>query len=132
MRSASLTHARRQSSSFRRPSISVADIRGQNKSPLSPESLPDVYRKQAETISQLTEQVEKLQGDVEKLQGKEKRLVAVEAEKEEALEQLASVRDELRRVTGRVGDAEQGKKTSEEEMDKMVNSQVSILMDGLD
>lgn len=122
-RASSILARRASQSHYRRPSINATDIlRSANKSPLSPTDVPDIYHRQAETISKLTEDNEKLAEDVEKLKAKEKRLAEIEAEKDKLQEQLAEVREELRGVKGRIDDAEAGKKTSEEEMEKMVGN----------
>ena len=121
-RSASIQASRRTSAShYRRPSINATDIlRSANKSPLSPTDVPDIYHRQATTISTLTEDNEKLASDVEKLRAKEKKLEEVEVEKDRLREQLTEVKEELRGVKGRIDNAEDGKKKSEEELEKMV------------
>jgi chromosome segregation ATPase len=91
---------------------------------LSPTDVPDIYHRQAETISKLTEDNEKLVEDVKKLEAKEKRLSEIEAEKDKLQELLAEVREELRGVKGKIDGAEEGKKHSEEELEKMVLSPV--------
>ncbi|KAF8251216.1 hypothetical protein K440DRAFT_658996 [Wilcoxina mikolae CBS 423.85] len=119
-RTASIQARRTSASHYRRPSVNASDLlRSANKSPLSPTDVPDIYYRQAETISTLTTDNEKLSEEVEKLRTKEKRLSEIEAEKDKLQEQLAEVREELRGVKGRIDGAEQGKKTSEEEMEKM-------------
>jgi len=122
-RAASIQARRASQSHYRRPSINATDIlRSANKSPLSPTDVPDIYHRQAETISKLTEDNEKLAEDLEKLKAKGKRLAEIEAEKDKLQEQLAEVKEELRGVKGRIDDAEAGKKTSEQEMEKMVGN----------
>ncbi|KAF8545366.1 hypothetical protein BDD12DRAFT_871648 [Trichophaea hybrida] len=119
-RTASIQARRTSASHYRRPSINASDLlRSTNKSPLSPTDVPDIYYRQAETISTLTTENEKLSEEVEKFRTREKRLSEIEAEKDKLQEQLAEVREELRGVKGRIDGAEQGKKTSEEEMEKM-------------
>jgi septal ring factor EnvC (AmiA/AmiB activator) len=120
-RAVSIQARRTSASHYRRPSVNASDLlRSANKSPLSPTDVPDIYFRQLETISTLTTDNEKLAEEVEKLKAKEKRLGEIEAEKDKLQEQLAEVREELRGVKGRIDGAEQGKKTSEEEMEKMV------------
>jgi len=117
-------HARRQSTSgFRRPSITAADImRSSNKSPLSPgETVPDIYRKQVTTISELTESVEKLEVEVERLRGKEKKLGEAIVQKDEAQETLAGVKTGLKEAIQRAEVAATEKKVREEELEKLVS-----------
>ncbi|CAZ81702.1 unnamed protein product [Tuber melanosporum] len=122
-------HARRQSASgFRRPSITAADIvRSSNKSPLSPgETVPDIYRKQATTISELTESVERLEAEVERLKEKEKKLSEVTVQKDEAQETLAGVKTELKEAVERAEAAATERKAREEELEKL-KSEVATL-----
>ena len=117
-------HARRQSTSgFRRPSITAADImRSSTKSPLSPgETVPDISRKQATTISELTESVERLELEVERLREKEKKLGEAIVQKDEAQETLAGVKTELKEAVQRAEAAATEKKTREEELEKLVS-----------
>lgn len=82
--------------------------------------MPDIYRRQAETISGLTEENESLTADVGRLQIKEKRVVELEAEKDELLEQLSNVKEEVRGLKDRIDRAEGSKKINEEEKENMV------------
>jgi hypothetical protein len=122
VRSASIAARRRASTShYRRPSVSVADIlTSANKTPLSPTDVPDIYRRQAETISTLTEENEKLSQEIERLLSKEKKLGEVEVENEKLQEQFAEVREELRGIKSRIEGTEVAKKTADEELEKLV------------
>ncbi|KAL7267893.1 hypothetical protein RUND412_009502 [Rhizina undulata] len=121
-------HARRSSASgFRRPSISAAELRSNNKSPLSPnETLPDIYRKQAGTISELTETVEKLEGELAGLKEKEKKLEEALLKREEAEEVLTGVRTELRETVGRLKAVEETRKESEVDGEKLRNEVATL------
>lgn len=122
-RTASL-HARRISTStgLRRPSVTGADIlRSGSGSPLSPTDLPDIYRKQATTISELTEAVERLEGEAEGLKGEAKRLSEAAVQRDEALEQLAAVKTELREAIDKVSVAVNVRTEREEETEKLVS-----------
>ena len=115
-------HARRASAAhYRRPSVNSTDVlRSANKSPLSPTDVPDIYHRQAETISALTTENETLAKEVERLGARDKRLAGTEADRDRLQEQLADVRQELRAVAARLDAAEQAKLSSQQEMDKMV------------
>lgn len=109
-------------SGLRRPSITGADIlRSGNKSPLSPTDLPDIYRKQAATISELTEAVERLECEVERLKGEEKRLSNAAVQRDEAMEQLAVIKTGLKEAMEKSETAIKEKNESEEEAEKLVS-----------
>lgn len=117
-------HARRLSTStgLRRPSVTGADIlrSGAGSSPLSPTDLPDIYRKQATTISELTEAVERLEGEAELLKAEAKRLAQAAVQRDEALELLAGVKTELREAIDRAAAASTERAEREEETEKLV------------
>lgn len=121
-RTASL-HTRRisTSSGLRRPSVTGADIlRSGSGSPLSPTDLPDIYRKQATTISELTEAVERREGEVEVLKGEVKRLSEAAVQRDEALEQLAVVKTALREAVEKATVAADVHAERDEEAEKLV------------
>lgn len=120
---AASVHTRRVSTSgFRRPSITGADIlRSGTKSPLSPTDLPDIYRKQAATISELTGAVERLEGEVESLRGEERRLSDAAVKRDEAMEKLAVIRTELKEAFERSEIAVKERSEHEQEAEKLVS-----------
>lgn len=122
-RTASL-HARRisTSSGLRRPSVTGADIiRSGSGSPLSPTDLPDIYRKQATTISELTEAVERLEAEAEGFKVEVTRLSEAAVQRDEALEQLAAVKTDLREAVEKAGVAAKERAEREEEAEKLVS-----------
>jgi FtsZ-binding cell division protein ZapB len=84
--------------------------------------VPDIYRRQAETISSLTEENEKLVSDVTQLKAKEERLAKIESEKDDLLEQLSTFKEQVRALTSRADTAEAAKKSSETELEKLVTT----------
>lgn len=98
-----------------------ADIlRSGSGSPLSPTDLPDIYRKQATTISELTEAVERLEAETEGLKGETKRLSEAAVQRDEALEQLVAVKTELREAVDKASAAAKEHAEREEEVEKLV------------
>ena len=85
------------------------------------ETVPDIYRKQATTISELTESVERLEAEVERLKEKEKKLGEAIVQKDEAQETLAGVKTELKEAVQRAEAAATEKKAREEELEKLVS-----------
>lgn len=83
--------------------------------------MPDIYRKQASTISDLTELVEKLQAEVEALKEKEKKLGEAILQKDEAQQTLAGVKTELKEAVERADTAAVGQKAGEEEAERLVS-----------
>lgn len=96
-------------------------LRSGTGSPLSPTDLPDIYRKQATTISELTEAVERLEAEAEGFKVEVKRLSEAAVQRDKALEQLAAVKTDLQEAVEKAGAAEKGLAEREEEAEKLVS-----------
>ncbi|KAI5797476.1 hypothetical protein DFH27DRAFT_601887 [Peziza echinospora] len=99
-RAASFSAGREYKHNLRRPSISADALRSpsgpRTPNPLSPlEGVPDIYRKQAQTISELTEANERLGKEAAEARVHEEKLRKALAEKDDLQEELVELKAEL-------------------------------------
>lgn len=126
-RAASFSASRDLKNSLRRPSISSTDILrssgvARSPHPLSPgEAVPDIYRKQAQTISELTEANEKLEAEVEVLREQGAKLVVETARKDELVEEVGELKGAVGEYKRGVEELEQLREKNLEEMEKLVS-----------
>ena len=126
-RAASFNASRDLKNSLRRPSISSTDILrssgvARSPHPISPgETVPDIYRKQAQTISELTEANEKLEAEVEVLREQGAKLVAEVAKKEELIEEVGELKGAIGEYKRGVEELEKLRRKNFEEVEKLVS-----------
>lgn len=122
-RAASFSASRDLKQGLRRLSLSSSGTGGSARSPnpLSPgEAVLDIYRKQAQTISELTEANEKLEAELKELRGQGENLNAALAQKEELQEELAELKSTLNEYQSQSENDKQSNEEKVGEMEKMV------------
>ena len=125
-RAASFSASRDLKQALRRPSISSAELLrssgvARSPNPLSPgEMAPDIYRKQAETISILTEANEKLEADVKVLREQGERLGAEVVKKEEMVEEMEELKGAMEGLKRKTAEIEKEKEERGGELEKLV------------
>lgn len=126
-RAASFSANRDHKQNLRRPSISSAEIlrssgTARSPLPLSPgETVPDIYRKQAQTISELTEANEKLEGEVKTLQEQGTKLATEVAKNEELSEELEELRGSIEENRRKISEIEKEREERQGELEQLVS-----------
>ena len=110
-----VTRPRGQSAAvqFRRPSLAAGDS----------QTVSDVYRKQASTISDLTEEKDKLAKEAETLKEKLRDLGKLMVDKDKKDEQFASIAQELQETKSRAQRAEVEVAENKDELERLVSVQ---------
>ena len=127
-RAASFSASRDLKQTLRRPSISSAELlrssgAARSPNPLSPgEMAPDIYRKQAETISMLTEANEKLEAEVKTLREQGERLGVEVVKKEEMVEEMEELKGAMEGLKQKAAEMEKEKKEKGGELEKLVRT----------
>src|SRR5690606_17382194 len=114
-----------KASHLRRPSVAADILRSassRSPNPLSPgEEVPDIYRKQAQTISELTVANEKLEADLKTLQEQYQKLGQAAEENEELKDKISEVKAQLSEYRSKVEESEKLKEERDEELEKLVS-----------
>jgi len=125
-RAASFSANRDLKQTLRRPSISSAELlrssgAARSPKPLSPaEMAPDIYRKQAETISMLTEANERLGAEVKALREQGEKLGAEVMKKEEMVEEMEELKGVMEGLKRKTSELEKEKEARGGELEKLV------------
>ncbi|KAF8436394.1 hypothetical protein BGX38DRAFT_1255331 [Terfezia claveryi] len=124
-RAASFSANRDLKQALRRPSISSAELlrssgAARSPNPLSPGDMaPDIYRKQAETISMLTEANEKLEAEVKALREHGERLGVELVKKEEIVEEMEELKGAMEGLRRKTVEMEKEKEEKGAELEKL-------------
>lgn len=127
-RAASFSANRDIKHTLRRPSISSAELlrsggAARSPNPLSPgETAPDIYRKQAQTISELTEANERLEAEVRALRAQSEKLTIEAANKEEIVDELEELKTLVQDYQRKIESTEKEREDYKGDLEKLVGS----------